>query len=170
MPAPGRCGAPPRACGAHGTYPARQDEPDARPARRSGQHLPSRWTSRCASTAPIGQGPSGPGAEPPRCAPRRPGGRRRQREARRTRRTGDCRRSGTYLADWSPVTSQEEAAVVWDLLTSVLRTARTPPGYAPPSPETTGGSFSPTRRRRNALPPSSQCRKDALPARTGRSR
>ena len=30
-------------------------------------------------------------------------------------------RSGEYLADWAPVTSDEEAAIVWDLLTAVLR-------------------------------------------------
>ena len=30
-------------------------------------------------------------------------------------------RSGEYLADWAPVASDEEAAIVWDLLTAVLR-------------------------------------------------
>jgi uncharacterized protein (TIGR02677 family) len=47
----------------------------------------------------------------------------RQREATERAEQALAARSGTYLADWSPVVSQEEAAVVWDLLTSVLRTA-----------------------------------------------
>lgn len=32
-------------------------------------------------------------------------------------------RSGSYLADWPAISSGEEAAIVWDLLTAVLRTA-----------------------------------------------
>jgi uncharacterized protein (TIGR02677 family) len=32
-------------------------------------------------------------------------------------------RSGSWLADWSPISSPEEAAIVWDLLTAVLRSA-----------------------------------------------
>src|SRR5712691_4879721 len=56
--------------------------------------------------------------------------RRAAREAARIQRDAAERadraiaaRSGHYLADWSPVVSQEEAEVVWDLLTSVLRSA-----------------------------------------------
>jgi hypothetical protein len=30
-------------------------------------------------------------------------------------------RSGTRLADWAPITSEEEAALVWDVLTAVMR-------------------------------------------------
>ena len=52
----------------------------------------------------------------------------RQREAAERAERAIAARSGTYLADWSPVASQEEAAVVWDLLTSVLRTAPDPAG------------------------------------------
>lgn len=47
----------------------------------------------------------------------------RQREAAERAEQALAARSGTCIADWSPVASQEEAAVVWDLLTSVLRTA-----------------------------------------------
>ncbi len=33
-----------------------------------------------------------------------------------------ARRSGAYLADWTVISSSEEAAIVWDIVTAVLRT------------------------------------------------
>jgi uncharacterized protein (TIGR02677 family) len=64
----------------------------------------------------------------PAQVPNRREARRAAREAARVQREAAERaertiaaRSGTRLADWSPVASPEEAEVVWDLLTSVLR-------------------------------------------------
>jgi uncharacterized protein (TIGR02677 family) len=48
---------------------------------------------------------------------------RAQREAVEHAEQALAARSGTHLADWSAVASREEAEVVWDLLTSVLRSA-----------------------------------------------
>jgi uncharacterized protein (TIGR02677 family) len=66
----------------------------------------------------------------PAQVPNRREARRTAREAARVQREAAERaeraiaaRSGTHLADWSPVASQEEADVVWDLLSSVLRSA-----------------------------------------------
>lgn len=47
----------------------------------------------------------------------------RQRESAEAADRALAARSGSYLADWSPVANAEEASVVWDVLTSVLRTA-----------------------------------------------
>jgi uncharacterized protein (TIGR02677 family) len=44
-----------------------------------------------------------------------------QREAVEVAEQAIVARSGTHLAEWSPVASREEADVVWDLLTSVMR-------------------------------------------------
>jgi hypothetical protein len=46
-----------------------------------------------------------------------------QRERAETAERALAARSGEYLADWAPVVSDEEAAIVWDLLTVVLRAA-----------------------------------------------
>ena len=46
-----------------------------------------------------------------------------QRERTETAERALAARSGEYLADWAPVVSDEEAAIVWDLLTVVLRAA-----------------------------------------------
>lgn len=66
----------------------------------------------------------------PAQVPNRREARRAAREAARVQREAAQRagraiaaRSGTHLADWSAVASREEAEVVWDLLSSVLRTA-----------------------------------------------
>ncbi len=48
---------------------------------------------------------------------------RLQREAAERAERAIAARSGTHLADWSPVASQEEAEVVWDMLSSVMRSA-----------------------------------------------
>lgn len=48
---------------------------------------------------------------------------RRQREATLRAEEAIAARSGEYLADWAPISSDEEAAIVWELLTAVLRSA-----------------------------------------------
>lgn len=48
---------------------------------------------------------------------------RRQREATEQAEAALAARSGSHLSDWSPVSSAEEADLVWDLLTAVLRAA-----------------------------------------------
>jgi len=45
----------------------------------------------------------------------------RQREAADRAEQALAARSGAHLADWSPVVSAEEAALIWDVLTSILR-------------------------------------------------
>lgn len=47
----------------------------------------------------------------------------RQREAAETADRALAARSGSYLADWSLIADDEEAAAVWNVLTCVLRTA-----------------------------------------------
>jgi uncharacterized protein (TIGR02677 family) len=47
----------------------------------------------------------------------------RQRESAEAADRALAARSGSYLADWSLIANAEEASVVWDVLTSVLRTA-----------------------------------------------
>jgi uncharacterized protein (TIGR02677 family) len=66
----------------------------------------------------------------PAQVPNRREARRAAREAARVQREAVehaeqalVARSGTHLADWSAVASREEADVVWDLLTSVMRSA-----------------------------------------------
>jgi hypothetical protein len=48
---------------------------------------------------------------------------KRQRDRSEIAELALAARSGEYLADWAPVNSDEEAAIVWDLLTVVLRAA-----------------------------------------------
>jgi uncharacterized protein (TIGR02677 family) len=66
----------------------------------------------------------------PAQVPNRREARRAAREAARVQREAvECAeqvivaRSGTYMAGWSAVASREEADIVWDLLTSVMRSA-----------------------------------------------
>jgi hypothetical protein len=116
-------------CAATGLWPARHvsgvpDEPDA-PARTSF------WT---APAAPVDVKLRKRGAKSvkgrPAQVPNRREARRAAREAARQQRERTeiaeralAARSGEYLADWAPVSSDEEAAIVWDLLTAVLRSA-----------------------------------------------
>jgi uncharacterized protein (TIGR02677 family) len=47
---------------------------------------------------------------------------KRQRKATEQAERALAARSGEYLADWTPISSAEEASIVWDMLTAVLRT------------------------------------------------
>jgi hypothetical protein len=100
------------------------DEPDA-PARTSFWAAPAvsvDVTLRKRGTQAVkGRPAQVPNRRGARRAAREAAG--RQREAAERAEQTLAARSGTSIADWSPVASQEEAAVVWDLLTSVLRTA-----------------------------------------------
>jgi uncharacterized protein DUF2397 len=116
-------------CAATGLWSARHisgvpDEPDA-PARTSF------WT---APAAPVDVKLRKRGAQSvkgrPAQVPNRREARRAAREAARQQRERTeiaeralAARSGEYLADWAPVSSDEEAAIVWNLLTAVLRSA-----------------------------------------------
>jgi uncharacterized protein (TIGR02677 family) len=116
-------------CAATGLWSPRHlsgmpDEPDA-PARTSFWAAPAvsvDVTLRKRGTQAVkGRPAQVPNRRGARRAAREAAG--RQREAAERAEQTLAARSGTSIADWSPVASQEEAAVVWDLLTSVLRTA-----------------------------------------------
>jgi uncharacterized protein (TIGR02677 family) len=114
-------------CAATGLWSARHlsgltDEPDA-PARTSfwaAPAVPVDVTLRKRGTQSVkGRPAQVPNRREARRAAREAAA--RQREAVERAEQALAARSGSHLADWSPIASQEEAAVVWDLLTSVLR-------------------------------------------------
>jgi len=116
-------------CVATGLWSARHlsgmpDEPDA-PARTSfwtAPAVPVDVTLRKRGTQAVKGHPAQvPNRREARRAARETA--REQREAVERAEQALAARSGSHLADWSPIASPEEADVVWDLLTSVLRAA-----------------------------------------------
>lgn len=114
-------------CAATGLWQARHlgglpEEPDA-PARASfwtAPAVPVSVTLRQRGTRSTGGRPAS--------VPNRREARRRAREAGDLERAAASRaeeslvaRSGSRLADWTPVTTAQEAALVWEVLTTVMR-------------------------------------------------
>jgi uncharacterized protein (TIGR02677 family) len=117
-------------CAATGLWAARHlsgipDEPAEAPARTSFWDAPAFPVSVVLRK----RGASSVKGRPAQVPNRRDARRAARAEAARQREAAEAAdrtlaaRSGSYLADWSPIATEEEAAVVWDVLTSVLRTA-----------------------------------------------
>jgi uncharacterized protein (TIGR02677 family) len=117
-------------CAATGLWPARHltgipDEPVDAAARTSF------WTAPAVPVSVILRKRGSPSVKGrPAQVPNRREARRaardaaaRQRESAEAADEALAARSGSYLADWSPIANAEEASLVWDVLTSVLRTA-----------------------------------------------
>jgi uncharacterized protein (TIGR02677 family) len=116
-------------CAATGLWAARHlpgipPEPADSPARASF------WEAPAVSVSVVlrKRGTSSVKGRPAQVPNRRDARRAAREEAAKQRDAADAAdralaaRSGSYLADWSLIATEEEAVVVWDVLTSVLRT------------------------------------------------